>query len=58
MTVEEAKKQPGIQVQASDEYLNDIKNKYHPDCQNMDLPGSLFALPQDVQFQDLSAVLN
>lgn len=58
MAAQEAKKQPDIKVQAPDEYLNDIKNKYHPDCQNMELPDSLFSLPGDIQFQDLSAALN
>ncbi len=57
MSVEDAKKQPGTEVQDPDEYLNDIKNKYHPDCQNMDLSYSLFSLPGDIQFQDLSEAL-
>ena len=54
MSVEEAKEQPGTEVQDPDEYLEEIKNKYRPDCQNMDLADSLFLLPKDVQFQDMS----
>lgn len=54
MSVEDAKKQPGTEVQDPDEYLEEIKNKYRPDCQNMDLADSLFLLPKDVQFQDMS----
>ena len=57
MSVEEAKKQPGTEVQDPDEYLEEIKNKYRPDCRNMDLAESLFLLPKDVQFQDLSEAL-
>ncbi|HRS22733.1 MAG TPA: hypothetical protein P5562_01095 [Candidatus Woesebacteria bacterium] len=57
MSVEDAKKQPGTEVQDPDEYLNDIKNKYHPDCKNLDLEDSLFTLPEDVRFQDLSEAL-
>jgi len=57
MSVEEAKKQPGTEVQDPDEYLEEIKNKYRPDCRNMDLADSLFLLPEDVQFQDLSEAL-
>ena len=57
LVLEEAKKQPGTEVQDPDEYLEEIKNKYRPDCRNMDLADSLFLLPKDVQFQDLSEAL-
>lgn len=57
MGVEEAKKQPGTEVQDPDKYLNDIKNKYKPDCKNIDLSDSLFVIPKDIQFQDLSKAL-
>ncbi len=58
MAIEEAKKQPGTEVQDPDKYLEEIKNKYKPDCQNMNLADSLFAVPKDIQFQDLSKALN
>lgn len=58
MSVEDAKKQSGTEVlQTPDEYLNNIKNKYKPDCKDTALSNSLFALPKDVQFQDLSEAL-
>ncbi len=57
MSVEDAKKQPGTEVQDPDEYLNDIKNKYKPDCKNIDVADSLFTIPDNIQFQDLSEAL-
>lgn len=58
MAVEEAKQQPGTEIQDPDEYLEEIKNRYKPDCKNIDLSDSLFALPNDIEFQDLSQMLN
>ncbi|HOD01563.1 MAG TPA: hypothetical protein PKH50_02490 [bacterium] len=58
MSVEEAEKQPDMEVQDPDEYLEDIKNKYRLDCKNIDLANDLFAVPGDIQFQDLSQLLN
>jgi len=36
MSVEEAKNSRGQKSRIRDEYLDEIKNKYRPDCQNMD----------------------
>lgn len=58
MPVEEAKNQPGTEIQAPDEYLYEIKNKYKLDCNDIDLSDSLFTLPEDIEFQDLSQILN
>jgi len=58
MSVEEAEKQQGTEVQDPDKYLNEIKNKYKLDCKNIDISDSLFAAPKDIQFQDLSESLN
>ena len=58
MSVGEAEKQPDMEVQDPDKYLEDIKNKYRLDCQNIDLANDLFAVPGDIQFQDLSQLLN
>lgn len=58
MSVEEAKQQPNTEVQDPDKYLEEIRRKYQPDCQNMDLPDSLFRVPTDIEFQDLSQLLN
>ena len=58
MSVEEAKKQPNTEVQDPDKYLEEIRRKYQPDCKNMDLPDSLFRVPTDIEFQDLSQLLN
>lgn len=58
ISVEEAKNQPGTEVQDPDEYLEEIKNKYKLDCKNIDVSDSLFTLPKDIEFQDLSQSLN
>jgi hypothetical protein len=58
MSVGEAEKQPDMEVQDPDKYLEDIKNKYRLDCQNIDLDNDLFVVPEDIQFQDLSQLLN
>jgi len=58
MSVEEAEKQQGTEVQDPDKYLEEIKNKYKVDCKNADLADSLFRIPQDIEFQDLSQLLN
>jgi len=57
ISIADAKKQPGTEVQDPKEYLDEMKQTYHPDCQNMDLASSLFAVPRDVDFQDLSEAL-
>lgn len=58
MSVEEAKKQPNTEVQDPDKYLEEIRIKYQLDCKNVDLADSLFIAPEDIQFQDLSQLLN
>ncbi len=58
MSVEEAKNQQGTEIENPDKYLEEIKVKYQPDCKNIDLNDSLFIVPKDVLFQDLSQLLN
>jgi len=57
INVTEAQQQPGLDIQDPEAYLTDIKNKYQADCQNMDLADSLFVIPKDIQFQDISEAL-
>jgi len=54
ISVEEVENQQGIEVQNPDKYFEEIKNKYKVDCKNADLADSLFIIPQDIEFQDLS----
>lgn len=57
MSIEEAKKQPNTQIEDPDKYIDEIKVKYKPDCKKVALPDSIFAIPSDVQFEDLSKLL-
>ncbi len=58
MAVEAAKGQSGTEVQDPEEYLEEMRQKYNPDCKNMDLVDSLFVVPKDIEFQDVSQLLN
>jgi len=58
ISVEEAKKQSGTEVQDPDKYLTEIKNKYQPDCENIDISDDLFVVPKDISFQDISQLSN
>lgn len=57
ISLEEAKKQPGTEIKDPEKYLDDIKIKYKPDCQKTDISDSIFALPSDVQFEEIGKLL-
>lgn len=57
MNIEDAKKQPGTEIKDPGKYVDEIMTKYKPDCKKTDIPDSVFVIPQDVQFEDMSKLL-
>lgn len=58
MTIDFAKQQPQTEIQEPEKYLDDIVTRYKPDCKRVNLADSLFVVPTDVKFQDMSQLLN